>query len=194
MGGQNSKQEVPVNNVGKLSNQGPGKRKNGSISANQNKRHDGGQGKANARPTPQGMKCFYCDGKYNVAGQDHPKWKCPKRQDDFSRGWVRSNIYEVPRKIQDSTPRGRDATREEVPCGAISTREEVPLPTTANSRNEVEIPDIDSTKSYEDLLFGDDDEIEDDMMQYSPALVADTTATPRMENVAASMKTLWSSI
>ncbi|KAH9164142.1 hypothetical protein LEN26_000181 [Aphanomyces euteiches] len=60
----------------------------------------------------------------------------------------------------------------------------------ANSRIEVEIPDIDSTKSYEKLFFGDDDEIEDDMMKYSPALVADTTAIPRMETVATSMKTL----
>ncbi|CAK4304834.1 unnamed protein product, partial [Aphanomyces euteiches] len=188
MGGQNSKQEVPVNNVGNMSNQGTGKRKIGSVLANQNKRHDGGQGKANARLTPKGMRCFYCDGKYNVGAQDHPKWKCPKRQEDFSQGWTRSNMYEKPRKMEDSTPRGRDAMRQEVPCGAVTTREEEPLPPMADSRREIELPDDESTKSIEDILF--DDEVEEDMMQFSPALVADTTATPTMETVAASMKSL----
>ncbi|KAH9067379.1 hypothetical protein Ae201684P_021538 [Aphanomyces euteiches] len=80
------------------------------------------------------MRCFYCDGKYNVGAQDHPKWKCPKRQEVFSQGWTRSNIYEKPRKLEDSTPRGRDAMRQEVPCGAVTTREEEPLPPMADSR------------------------------------------------------------
>ncbi|KAF0728275.1 hypothetical protein Ae201684P_007960 [Aphanomyces euteiches] len=92
--------------------------------------------------------------------------------------------------MQDSTLRGRDAMRQEVPCGAVTTREEVPLPPMADSRKEIELPDDESTKSIEDILFNDDDELEDDMMQFFPALVADTTATPRMETVAASMKSL----
>ncbi|KAH9144041.1 hypothetical protein AeRB84_012004 [Aphanomyces euteiches] len=97
-------------------------------------------------------------------------------------------MYEKPRKMEDSTPRGRDAMRQEVPCGAVTTREEEPLPPMADSRREIELPDDESTKSIEDILF--DDEVEEDMMQFSPALVADTTATPRMETVAASMKSL----
>ncbi|CAK4965811.1 unnamed protein product, partial [Aphanomyces euteiches] len=60
----------------------------------------------------------------------------------------------------------------------------------ADSRRKIELPDDESTKLIEDILFNDDDEVEEDMMQFSPALVADTTATPTMETVAASMKSL----
>ncbi|KAH9181323.1 hypothetical protein AeNC1_016701, partial [Aphanomyces euteiches] len=92
--------------------------------------------------------------------------------------------------MEDSTPRGQDAMRQEVPCGAVTTREEEPLPPMADSRREIEVPDEESTKSIEDILFNDNDVVEEDMMQFSPALVADTTATPRMETVAAYMKSL----
>ncbi|KAH9098445.1 hypothetical protein Ae201684P_017657 [Aphanomyces euteiches] len=190
MGGQNPKQEIPVNNVTRLANQSAGKRKSSSGPANQSKRADTGNGKGYQRPSPQSGVCFYCTGKYNVDGKDHPKWKCPKRADDFARGWVRSNIFEVPRRIQDATPRGRDAKQEEIPCGAITTQREVNIPDTGRVRAEVAIPDADEGTSIEEILFNDDDEMGDDIMQFSPALSVDTTTTPRMENVAASMKTL----
>ncbi|CAK4433274.1 unnamed protein product, partial [Aphanomyces euteiches] len=190
MGGQNPKQEIPVNNVTRLANQNAGKRKSSSGPANQSKRADTGNGKGYQRPSPQSGVCFYCTGKYNVDGKDHPKWKCPKRADDFARGWVRSNIFEVPRRIQDATPRGRDAKQEEIPCGAITTQREVNIPDTGSVRAEVAIPGADESTSIEEILFNDDDEMGDDIMQFSPALSVDTTTTPRMENVAASMKTL----
>ncbi|KAH9105840.1 hypothetical protein AeMF1_018444 [Aphanomyces euteiches] len=178
MGGQNPKQEIPVNNVTKLANQNAGKRKSSSGPANQSKHADTGNGKGYQRPSPQSVVCFYCTGKYNVDGKDHPKWKCPKRADDFACG------------IQDATPRCRDAKQEEIPCGAITTQREVNIPDTGSVGAEVVIPDADEGTSIEEILFNDDDEMGDNIMQFSPALSVDTTTTPRMENVAASMKTL----
>ncbi|CAK4724804.1 unnamed protein product, partial [Aphanomyces euteiches] len=96
----------------------------------------------------------------------------------------------MPRRIQDATPRGRDAKQEEIPCGAITTQRKVNIPDTGSVRAEVAIPDADESTSIEQILLNDDDEMSDNIMQFSPALSVDTTTTPRMENVAASMKTL----
>ncbi|KAG9407102.1 hypothetical protein AC1031_001744 [Aphanomyces cochlioides] len=181
MGGQNTKQEIPVNNVARLANQSAGNRKSSSGPANQSKRADTGHGKGYQRPSPQNGVCFYCTGKYNVDGKDHPKWKCPKRADEFAP---------APRRIQDATPRGRDVKREEVPCGAVTTQRAVDLPDTGSVRADVAIPGADESTSIEHILFNDDDEMGDDIMSFSPALSVDTTTTPRMENAAASMKTL----
>ncbi|KAH9117670.1 hypothetical protein AeMF1_008758, partial [Aphanomyces euteiches] len=171
MGGQNSKQEVPVNNVGNMSNQGPGKQKIGSVLANQNKRHDGGQGKANE------VQCW-CPRPSEV--------EVPQAARRFQPGMDSvQHLREAKEDGRlDSAWSGCDAP------GSALWRCEEPLPPMADSRREIELPDDESTKSIEDILFNDDDEVEEDMMQFSPALVADTTATPRMETVAASMKSL----
>ncbi|ETV78017.1 hypothetical protein H257_08234 [Aphanomyces astaci] len=148
--------------------------------ANQGKRHD--TGKAFSKATPKSRKCFYCEGKYNVNSVDHMKWDCPKRQDDFRRGWAHSSIFEEPRRIEDAVPKGRDV-RTEVACGAVVTREEVALPASPPSRQEFDLPDM----SMDDMFSCPDDS---DMLSYSPALAVDTTSTPRVETMAASMRDL----
>ncbi|ETV73048.1 hypothetical protein H257_12084 [Aphanomyces astaci] len=105
------------------------------------------------------------------------KWDCPKRQDDFRRGWARSSIFEEPRRIEDAVPKGRDV-RTEVACGAVVTREEVPP-----SRQEFDLPNM----SMDDIFSFPDDS---DMLSYSPALAVATTSTPRVETMAAYMRDL----
>ncbi|ETV89227.1 hypothetical protein H257_00583 [Aphanomyces astaci] len=147
---------------------------------NQGKRHD--TGKAFSKATSKSRKCFYCEGKYNVNGVDHMKWDCPKRQDDFRRGWARSSIFEDPRRIEDAVPKGRDV-RTEVACGAVVRREEVALSTSPPSRQEFDLPGM----SMDDMFSCPDDS---NLLSYSPALAVDTTSTPRVETMAASMPDL----
>ncbi|ETV67266.1 hypothetical protein H257_16505 [Aphanomyces astaci] len=135
-----------------------------------------------SKATPKSRKCFYCEGKYNVNGVDHMKWDCPKRQDDFRRDRARISIFEEPRRIEDAVPKGRDV-RTEVACGAVVTREEVALPASPPSRQEFDLPDM----SMDDMFSCPDDS---DMLSYSLALAVDTTSTPRVETMAASMRDL----
>ncbi|RHY89179.1 hypothetical protein DYB35_013324, partial [Aphanomyces astaci] len=80
----------------------------GQILANERKRKpDGGQN-----------ECFYCNGKYNEGAKVHMKKDCPKRKEDFAKGYYRTSIFKAAKSVPAKVAAVR-STRSEVAVGQV---------------------------------------------------------------------------
>ncbi|RHY88726.1 hypothetical protein DYB35_002074 [Aphanomyces astaci] len=86
----------------------------GQILANERKR----------KPDGDQNECFYCNGKYNEGANVHMKKDCPKRKEDFSKGYYCTSIFKAAKSGPAKVAAVR-ATRSEVAVGQV----EVATPT-----------------------------------------------------------------